>query len=289
MQRAEMSTDSANGQAAAAAESAAPAASDGAPSSADDDETDPVIHEIPVFLAKTLAKNLYLFQYPVRPASMSYDSVTVVESRVKPAQQRVELDIALNTDCINFDRSKSEQIALNVDGSQAGKLMKDASELTFPSGRMDRQVLTSTRAVGDVGRYAVGILNDNELHVTPLTGILHLRPSLNYLDKSDRTAKADGRAPLDEADLEELKQEEELRPVTVRFAKSDSEAYRRNRERTFDFQSKKAADESWIPTSFHHAKTPQWDAETQKLFCKKMDAEIEGVELSREQYLDALK
>ena len=39
----------------------------------------------------------------------------------------------------------------------------------------------------------MGILNDNELHVTPLTGILHLRPSLNYLDKSDRTAKADGR------------------------------------------------------------------------------------------------
>ena len=54
---------------------------------------------------------------------------------------------------------------------------------------MDRQILSSTRAAGDTSRYAVGILDQNELHITPLEGVLSLRPSMEYLDQSDRTAK----------------------------------------------------------------------------------------------------
>ena len=54
---------------------------------------------------------------------------------------------------------------------------------------MDRQVLTSSRAVQDTSRYAVGILDQNELHITPIEGVLSLRPSMEYLDQSDKTAK----------------------------------------------------------------------------------------------------
>ena len=96
-----------------------------------------------------------------------------------------------------------EQIALNVDGCDAHnagdkihskskhgqKNLANDSDLNFPDGRMDRQVLTSTRAVGDTSRYAVGILDQNELHITPLEGVLSLRPSMEYLDQSDKTAK----------------------------------------------------------------------------------------------------
>ena len=97
-----------------------------------------------------------------------------------------------------------EQIALNVDGcdahntsdksrskSKPGKIDQSSndSDLNFPDGRMDRQVLTSTRAVQDTSRYAVGILDQNELHITPIEGVLSLRPSMEYLDQSDKTAK----------------------------------------------------------------------------------------------------
>ena len=67
--------------------------------------------------------------------------------------------------------------------------MTNDAELTFPDGRMDRQVLSSTQAVRDTNRYAVGILDQNELHITPLEGVLSLRPSMEYLDQSDNTAK----------------------------------------------------------------------------------------------------
>jgi hypothetical protein len=38
-----------------------------------------------------------------------------------------------------------------------------------------------------------GILNDNELHLTEVKGVLSVRPNLTYLDKSDKRAKQEGR------------------------------------------------------------------------------------------------
>ena len=49
---------------------------------------------------------------------MSYDTSTVVQSRVRPGNQQVELSLALNSDGPNFDVSKGEQMALNVDGCE---------------------------------------------------------------------------------------------------------------------------------------------------------------------------
>ena len=64
-----------------------------------------------------------------------------------------------------------------------------------------RLVLSSTHSVPDTSRYAVGILDANEFHLTPLDAVLSLRPSFDYLDKSDKTAKNEGR--LLGADTEE--------------------------------------------------------------------------------------
>ena len=111
---------------------------------------------------------------------MAYDSTSVLESKVRPKQKQVELSLSLDTLTDKFDDSKAQQIALNVDGSDS-RSNKDHDSLTFPSGMMDKQVLTSTKSVGDTSRYAVGILGDNELHLTPLAAIVSLRPDLKYL------------------------------------------------------------------------------------------------------------
>ncbi|KAF6272456.1 RNA polymerase III subunit E [Rhinolophus ferrumequinum] len=52
------------------------------------EEDDPVVQEIDVYLAKSLAEKLYLFQYPVRPASMTYDDIPHLAARIKPKQQK---------------------------------------------------------------------------------------------------------------------------------------------------------------------------------------------------------
>ena len=58
---------------------------------------------------------------------------------------------------------------------------------------MDKQILQSTRALPDTSKYAVAVYHDNELHITPLRGIVHLRPSFTYLDKSDKRAKEEAK------------------------------------------------------------------------------------------------
>ena len=145
---------------------------------------------------------------------------------------------------------------------------------------MDKQTLTSSTAAADPSRYAVGILGGNELHMTPLQGVLQLRPNLGYLDKSDKTAKAEGRATLAEDNADDPADaagaEEDVKQVTVRFAKSDSDAAKKYREKSYDYQVRKREEEPWIPTRHHHMKTGWWEEESQKLFCKKMDDEIVG-------------
>lgn len=133
---------------------------------------------------------------------MTYDTTPIVASRVKtkqqqvitpihnnpitifsqlPVFQKVELTLALDTGIPNYDTSKGEQIALNVDGSNSKSKSTDPDQLLYPSGLMDKQVLASSRSVADPSRYAVGILAGNELHLTPISTILTLRPDLKYL------------------------------------------------------------------------------------------------------------
>lgn len=280
-----------------------------------EDEDDPVVHEIPVFLAQSLAKQLFLYQYPVRPCSMSYDSAQVISSKVKSKQQQVEITMALNTSSSNYDESKGEQIALNVDGCEAhnagdkarSKTKTDSANdsiLNFPDGRMDRQVLTSTRAVRDTSRYAVGILDQNELHITPLEGVLSLRPSMEYLDQSDKTAKAEGRGLLTDNDLDDIKDssgmfsdgedggDPDMKAVTVRFARggqNEKEKYAKFREKSYEYQQKKLKEEPWVHTKFHQMKSAKWEEQSQKLFCRKMDDEIMNSSCTSNTYLNHLK
>ena len=56
---------------------------------------------------------------------------------------------------------------------------------------MDKIVYTSTKAQLDPSRYAVGYVSCNELHLNPLHSILHVKPTFQYLDKSDKNLKTE--------------------------------------------------------------------------------------------------
>jgi len=247
----------------------------------DPNDPDPVVHEIPVFLSRGV--NCYLFQYPVRPASMPFDNTDVVRAKFRPNNQQVELELKLNTANANYDRSKGEQIALNTDGCQPG-----GPDRTFQSSVMDKQVLCGTAAVTDPGRYAVGILDNNELHLTEVKGLLHLRPSLGYLDKSDRTAKSEGRVSADPDDPTET----EVKPpeaVTVKFARGDPERNKKYKEKSYDYQMKRVEEEPWVETNFHQLKTGAWEEVSQRMFCGKMEHDVKSLDETPERYLYSLK
>lgn len=60
---------------------------------------------------------------------------------------------------------------------------------------MDRQTYIS-KSYSELN-FAVGVLHENELHLTPLETVSLLRPSFKYLDKSDKRTKNEGRDNID--------------------------------------------------------------------------------------------
>ena len=108
---------------------------------------------------------------------------------------------------------------------------------------------------------------------------MSLKPSLEYLDKSDKTAKAEGRPRLNESSQDEDEDDEgpkksEVEKVGVKFARgggSDGGRAQELKKKTFEYQQQRAAEEAWVPLDYHHVKTDVWVEETQKLFCKHLD------------------
>jgi len=245
------------------------------------EDNDPVIHEIPVYLSKSIPK-LYLFQYPVRPAILPYDNVEVSRARVKPINKQVELELRMDTASPNYSRSKGEQIALNVDGPPS---VREERTRAFQSNVMDKQTLVGSSAVEKTGRYAVGILNDNELHLTQVEGVVSLRPSLGYLDKSDLRSKTSAANSDPDAEAPDVKPE----AVTVKFARGDPEKNKKYKERSFEYQQKLQDEEAWVEADFNRMSSPTWDAESQKMFCGAMDNMVAPMEKSPDDYLLSLK
>ncbi|XP_033921196.1 DNA-directed RNA polymerase III subunit RPC5 isoform X1 [Melopsittacus undulatus] len=222
-------------------------------------EDDPIIQEIDVFLARSLLEKLYLFQYPIRPASMTYDDVTHLSAKIKPKQQKVELEMAIDTLNPNYCRSKGEQIALNVDGTCTDETS------TYSSKLMDKQTFCSSQAASNVSRYAAAVYKKGELHLTPLHGILQLRPSFSYLDKAD--AKHREREAANEGgDSSQDEAEDDVKQITVRFSRPETEQARQRRVQSYEFLQKRQAEEHWVHLHYYGLKDSRSEHERQYLF-----------------------
>ncbi|XP_010187741.1 PREDICTED: DNA-directed RNA polymerase III subunit RPC5 isoform X4 [Mesitornis unicolor] len=223
------------------------------------EEDDPIIQEIDVFLARSLLEKLYLFQYPIRPASMTYDGVTHLSAKIKPKQQKVELEMAIDTLNPNYCRSKGEQIALNVDGTCTDETS------TYSSKLMDKQTFCSSQAASNVSRYAAAVYKKGELHLTPLHGILQLRPSFTYLDKAD--AKHREREAANEGgDSSQDEAEDDVKQITVRFSRPETEQARQRRVQSYEFLQKRQAEEHWVHLHYYGLKDSRSEHERQYLF-----------------------
>lgn len=124
-----------------------------------------------MYLSKQLSEQLYVYQFPLRPPQNKLDVKTNIKtSAVKPNNQEVRLEIGLNVNSANFDVSKAEEIAINADGAPGWR--EEGNSLMFESNIMDKQVLTSCKSVEDCSKYAVGVVHGNEIHITPVKGMV---------------------------------------------------------------------------------------------------------------------
>ena len=138
----------------------------------------------------------------------------------------------------------------------------------------------------------MGIYNGTELHLTPIRGVVSLKPNLNYLDKSDKTAKAEGRPRLNESsqDEDEDEEKETVEKIGVSFKKGSAHESDRTKEfKKLQQQKKLEEEEPWINMEYHHVKSDEWVTQTHNLFCKKLDGiAVEG-DTKIDEYLNELK
>lgn len=253
-----------------------------------DDEEDPIVEEIPVFLSKHLQDNLYLFQYPTKTELPNHDDAVVVNCCVKPLTQEVKVDFGLNTESKYYDRFKAEQFAIAADGKNTYGAVppKGAERPTYKRGIMDKQAFTSTRSLTDISKYVVGIYADKEVHLSPLASIVQLRPSLSHFDKDDKRRKAEQKAQNDEFEEEEVAQQ-----VTVKFARgtgAGATAKKTKEQRgTYDNFVQRIVDEPWCESFWHARDTPTAELARQKMYSTNHHAN-QSLSLAPSEYLGKL-
>ncbi|XP_054712327.1 DNA-directed RNA polymerase III subunit RPC5-like [Uloborus diversus] len=239
---------------------------------ADDDE---VVSEVDVFLSKRLAETLYVFHYPHKSSNIPNDDVECLSARIKPKQQKLEMEIAINTHSSNYDRSRGEQMAINVDG------LNPTGDTYFKSSYMDKCILTAKKAGSPADRYAVGLLRKDGLHITPVHSIVDLKSGFTYMDKIDALVKKSFAQ-------EEEEEEEEAVAVTVRFEGPNAERERQMRQKSFKYQQQKNATEPWINVNYHPLGSSRSKMEYEMLSCSCMYQDVTSSCVSSEEYMKVL-
>lgn len=238
---------------------------------------------ITVYLSKSLAENLYLLQYLVRPSHLTYDDVKPLNVKVKPNQKEIQLELPLNTHTPNYAYSKGEQMALIVDGQY-----KPSEQNFFNSNVMDKTVLASGPCTASTQRYAVGVYKDGELHLTPLNAMTQIRPSFSYMDKADTKQKVLNSKQMEgggESSQEE--EEEEAKPVRLKFARHETVEAKARRMASYDYLQKKREEEQWINVKHHSIDDDKSVSERNLLFAAK-NHEVTEFNIPAWEYLEKL-
>ncbi|CAH1388946.1 unnamed protein product [Nezara viridula] len=230
------------------------------------DDDDPVISEIPVYLSRDLEDKLFIFQYPALPITSPSSKLNVFKSQIKPENQEVILELGLDSKSHNYDRSHGEQIALNADKD------KQATVKSFASKCMDHLRLESKKAEIDLESYAVGTMVHGSLILTPLKGAVSLVPSLSHF--GSKTDESQAVVP-----------EEEAKMVRVQFSKVETEKSKKARQQSYSYYCQKSAEEPWYHTEYHGPSSSLTQVERQRL----AKALMEGrTPLSSVDYLDSI-
>ncbi|KAL7792018.1 Sin-like protein conserved region domain-containing protein [Trichoderma ceciliae] len=196
-----------------------------------DDEDDPVTASYQVFLnpALPLGRRLLVLQHPNRTDSTPRPPPT--ELRLKEHSGMVEVDMPMdNTTAydrekgLRWGRALQNSMAVKNGGSHglAGGFGVGAVQQRAPRKKADgddddnldwndavRQgKVLSTQTLGgqypdaDEVQYMVGVFQGKDLHLTPVSNLIHLRPQLHHLDattqqerQSSSAASKEGAAP----------------------------------------------------------------------------------------------
>ncbi|CAG0915755.1 unnamed protein product [Notodromas monacha] len=198
-------------------------------------DDDPVVLDIPCYRSTNMLGNVYVLQYPVKPATENRDEEPVVDVKYKPSQQKLALKVALDTRAATFDIRRAEQLVPregNPDEEESGTMMTECS-------------VEGTLGSKDYKRYSLGIFKDGALHFTPIDGFFQMRPSFAHMNLSEKL----------DPDSEVAEPEGEL--VSVKFARHQTERAKKAEERSFAHLHRVSENEPWMQLDYNGRKSDE--------------------------------
>ncbi|EDQ86070.1 uncharacterized protein MONBRDRAFT_34021 [Monosiga brevicollis MX1] len=226
----------------------------------EDDDDDPVIAELNVFVSTALQEQLYLYQYPMRSALRPFVSGDGnLESRFRPKAQAVELKVPIEPDNNpHYDFPKGEELAdlANEPYPQAKSDPEGSNDegntKTFPSGLMDHLLMTST-CTPQASPYAAALIHRGEVHVAPLRNVFQLRPNLHHLDEAEARQKA-AKAAGNEEEAADGPAESDSR-VRVKVKRVETARAAAARKKSYAHMRQQIDEETWVPLQYRHSST----------------------------------
>ena len=98
--------------------------------------------------------------------------------------------------------------------------------------------------------YAIGLYRGNEMYLTPLQGVLQMKPSFKRIDEAfeKKKKKEEEAKPM----VEENDLEDEAKPIQFRIKKRETERQVALRQQQFQHLKKLEDEENWIKLDYMH-------------------------------------
>ena len=222
----------------------------------EDDGSDHVVQEIPVYLSPELSQRLHLIQYPLQvssrttsqSASSSSSSSTTTpqlpsSARIKPRHCQLEVEFQLPNDG-----------TMNDQGLYAMENRTFESHTIPVSTHLALgKLLPMTNASARSGTNSNSRSNDSNpvaLHLVPLSRITQLRPSFGHVDQEENVEQA-----TDGAAAELINDESARKPVSI--TKKESERAVLARRSSYAFRKSSIESEPWQNLEVHGAQSDQ--------------------------------
>jgi len=226
------------------------------------EEDDPLIAEVDIYLTRLFADQLYVFQYPLRPQHLQFDDETsFIGARLKPKNKHVELDLKFDNESNFYNRKNEENITKNWSSTPM-----ETSENVPP---IDHLTLSSTNTTlgENYKRFAVGLLTENAIHLSPVNAIFQMRPNFDVTSTHRAKALAENSTTLsddeDETNPNPLQKqnssatddsatddENSFKLVTMKFCRPEGRLERERKLRSFNYFQRSRNEERWIDFAY---------------------------------------
>ncbi|CAH0489149.1 unnamed protein product [Peronospora farinosa] len=219
-------------------------------------DEDPIVREIPVHLTDKGCHNLFMVQFPLRPTYRPMPEPPR-RARIKPINQMMQLEFAVDQRSTHFDQDAEDYL------KQKHLRMQSAN-------------------VPALTNYVIGVFRQGQLHLTPLSSVMQMRPSLSHIDDAVNEEEED-------MEVEEKMEppSTETKEVQFQFKKKQSERAISAIQNSYAYKKQQIDAENWMELQVYNKNSADADDEFENLFSEKEDEVVST--MTSDEYIKAMQ